>query len=310
MEIYLPIAGIPLPLLPLLGLGLSVGFLSGMFGVGGGFILTPIMIVMGVPPLVAVGTGACIVVASSVSGALGHWARGNVDVTMGSLLVSAGLIGSTVGSKLQVALKSLGQLEFFTTITYAVILTVIGSIMLVEGGWAWLRVMRIASSAGVTRKRRRRGINQRLPFRYRFRRSKMYISILPPILVGGFVGFLTAVMGAGGGFILVPLLVYVLGMNTRVAVGTSAFQVLFVAGYTTVLQSQVNNNVDLMLGIPLILGSVVAAQQGVRVGSQLKPEQLRVLLGILVLAVGMRMVVDVMSRPAELYSLSSDTLHR
>lgn len=309
MEIYLPIAGIPLPLLPLIGLGLSVGFLSGMFGVGGGFILTPIMIVMGVPPLVAVGTGACIVVASSVSGALAHWSRGNVDATMGSLLVVAGLVGSTVGSKLQLALKAMGQLEFFTTVTYAVILTAIGSIMLVEGGWAWLRVLRIATTVA-PKKRRSRGINQRLPFRYRFRRSKMYISILPPLLVGSFVGFLTAVMGAGGGFILIPLLVYVLGMNTRIAVGTSAFQVLFVAGYTTILQSQVNHNVDLMLGIPLILGSVVAAQQGVRVGSQLKPEQLRVLLGGLVLAVGIRMVVDVMTRPAELYSLASDTLHR
>ncbi|MBU2580674.1 MAG: sulfite exporter TauE/SafE family protein [Alphaproteobacteria bacterium] len=310
MQIYLPIAGMPLPLLPLLGLGLAVGFLSGMFGVGGGFILTPILMFMGVPPIVAVGTGAAIVIASSVSGAIAHWGRGNVDIGMGGILTAAGLVGSTLGSQLQAFLKQLGQLELFTSLTYAAILTVIGSIMVTEGFWAWHRLAHPAALPAGTLRKRARSFNQKLPLRMRFRRAKMYISVLPPLAVGGFVGFLTAIMGAGGGFILIPLLVYVLGVNTRVAVGTSSLQVLCVASFTTVIQSEFNQNVDLMLGFPLMVGSVIAAQLGVRFGGQLKPETLRILLGLLVLLVGLRMVSDLVMTPADLYSLSSERLHR
>lgn len=310
MHIYLPIAGMPLPLLPLLGLGLAVGFLSGMFGVGGGFILTPILMVMGVPPIVAVGTGAAIVVASSVSGAIGHWSRGNVDIRMGLVLTSAGLVGSTLGSQLQAFLKQLGQLELFTSLTYAAILTVIGSIMVAEGVWAWHRLGHPSLPLPGSVRKRSRSFNQKLPLRMRFRRAKMYISVLPPLAVGGFVGFLTAIMGAGGGFILIPLLVYVLGVNTRVAVGTSSLQVLFVAGFTTIIQSEFNQNVDLLLGFPLMVGSVLAAQMGVKFGGKLKPEHLRILLGALVLLVGVRMVVDLVVMPDDLYSLASQRLHR
>lgn len=309
MQIYLPIAGMPLPLVPLIGLGLSVGFLSGMFGVGGGFILTPILMLMGVPPVVAVGTGAAIVVASSVSGALAHWQRGNVDIAMGAMLVTAGLLGSTLGSQLQVYLQTLGQLDLFTSLTYAFILTVIGSVMVAEGVWAWRTASRPVVGTGPVR-RRSRGIVQKLPLRFRFRRAKMYISILPPMLVGAFVGFLTAIMGAGGGFILIPLLVYLIGLNTRIAVGTSSFQVLWVAGYTTVIQSEFNQNVDVMLGLPLMLGSVISAQLGVRFGSMIKPEHLRLLLGLLVLLVGVRMVYDLASTPGDVYSLAHERMHR
>lgn len=303
MDLYLPIAGMALPISLLLGLGLAVGFLSGMFGVGGGFILTPILIVLGVPPLVSVGTGASIVIASSVSGAVAHWARGNVDATLGTVLVLSGLVGSLAGSQLQILLKSFGQLELFTLLTYAFILTVIGTIMVVEGSFAWRRSAR-PYVAVVKQQRRRRGLNQRLPFRARFNRSKMFISVIPPLFIGSFVGFLTAVMGAGGGFILIPLLVYGLGLNTRIAVGTSAFQVLFVASFTTVIQATVNHNVDLMLGFPLMVGSVIAAQLGVRFGGNLKPEHLRILLGVLVLMVGVRMVVSLVIVPSDLYSLT------
>lgn len=309
MQIYLPIAGMALPIIPLLGLGLAVGFLSGMFGVGGGFILTPILMVMGVPPIVAVGTGAAIVIASSVSGAIAHWARGNVDVRMGLVLTGAGLAGSVLGSQLQSFLRQLGQLDLFTSLTYAAILTGIGSVMVLEGFWAWHRLVRPQPLIAGSVRRRSRGFNQKLPFRMRFNRAKMYISVLPPLAVGGFVGFLTAIMGAGGGFILIPLLVYVLGVNTRVAVGTSSLQVLCVASFTTVIQSQVNHNVDIVLGLPLMVGSVVAAQLGVQFGSKLKPEHLRILLGALVLLVGLRMVIDLVVTPSDLYSLSSFPLH-
>jgi uncharacterized protein len=309
LSLYLPIAGMPLPLLPLIGLGLSVGFLSGMFGVGGGFILTPVLIVMGAPPIVAVGTGAAIVIASSVSGALAHWQRGNVDLRLGTMLILAGLAGSLFGSQLQVYLRALGQLEFFTTISYALILTMIGGIMVTEGFWTWYRASRPSGSVGTAR-RRSRGLVQKLPLRYRFRRSKMYISVIPPLCIGALVGFLTAIMGAGGGFILIPLLVYVIGVNTRIAVGTSSFQVLSVASFTTIIQSEFNHNVDLLLGLPLMLGSVVSAQLGVRFGGMLKPEHLRLLLGLLVLLVGARMALDLVGTPADLYSLAGERLHR
>lgn len=307
MQLYLPIAGMTLNLLLLLGVGLSVGLLSGIFGVGGGFIMTPLLIMLGVPPLVAVGTGASQVVASSASGALAHWKRGNVDVQMGLVLMVSGLVGSTLGSNLQSYLRALGQLEVFTSITYAVVLTVIGLVMLVEGVIALRRAARPAVPTGG--RRRQRGWVQRLPLRYRFRRSKLYISVLPPIGIGFFVGLLTAIMGAGGGFVLIPLMIYVLGMATRTVLGTSAFQVIFVTAFTTVAQSLVNQNVDIVLGLPLMLGGVIGAQYGVRIGAGLKAEQLRVLLALLVLAVGARMVVDLATQPADLYSLQTPRTH-
>ncbi|MDX2289354.1 MAG: sulfite exporter TauE/SafE family protein [Hyphomicrobiaceae bacterium] len=309
MQLYLPIAGMTLDLWLLLGLGLSVGILSGIFGVGGGFILTPLLIVLGVPPLVAVGTGASIVVAASVSGALAQWQRGNVDVAMGLVLVASGIAGAGLGSQLQAWLKSLGQLELFTSITYAGILTAIGSVMLTEGLWAWRQAMYPAVAVGRQR-RPDRGMLQKLPLRMRFRRSKMYISVVPPVVIGMFVGLATAIMGAGGGFLLIPLLLYILKLNTRVALGTSAFQVMCVTAFTTVLQAHVNQNVDIMLGLPLMLGSVVGAQYGVRMGGALKPEQLRILLALLVLSVGTRMAYDLTAKPDELYNLQDATLHR
>lgn len=304
MDIYLPIAGMSLDVFVLLGLGLSVGILSGMFGVGGGFILTPLLIILGIPPLVAVGTGASQVVATAVSGALAHYRRGNVDFAMGFILLLGGLVGTSLGVQLQRILKSMGQLDLFTSLTYAAVLTVIGSLMLMEGIAALRTSAKDAAHSVSRRAKRRRGWVEMLPLKRRFPRSKIYVSILLPTLIGVFVGILSALMGAGGGFILIPLMIFILGMPTRVVLGTSSFQVIFVTAFTTVLQSMVNNNVDIVLGLPLMIGGVVGAQYGVKVGEHLRAEQLRILLAILVLAVGFRMMFDLVVHPAETYSLS------
>ena len=299
----------PLDLIVLIGLGLSVGVLSGMFGVGGGFILTPLLIILGIPPLVAVGTGASQVVATAVSGAIAHYRRGNVDFALGLILLGGGLAGTTLGVQLQRILKSLGQLDLFTSLTYAVVLTVIGSLMLMEGIAALRRSSNTTAISLPKRTRRRRGWVEMLPFKRRFPRSKIYISVLLPALIGMFSGILSAIMGAGGGFILIPLMIFILGMPTRVVLGTSSFQVIFVTAFTTVVQSVFNNNVDIVLGLPLMIGGVIGAQFGVRIGEQLRAEQLRVLLALLVLAVGFRMVIDLILTPADLYSLSMLTEH-
>jgi uncharacterized membrane protein YfcA len=304
MNIYLPIAGIPLDVSILLGLGLSVGILSGMFGVGGGFILTPLLIILGVPPLVAVGTGASQVVATAVSGAIAHWQRGNVDLQMGLALLAGGLGGTSLGVQLQRYLKSIGQLDLFTSLTYAAVLTVVGTVMLMEGIAALRKASLDVSASASKRPERRRGWVQMLPFKRRFHRSKIYVSVLLPIGIGFFVGILTAIMGAGGGFILIPLMIFALGMPTRVVLGTSSFQVIFVTAFTTVIQSVVNNNVDLVLGFPLMLGGVIGAQFGVRIGERLRAEQLRVLLALLVLGVGFRMLIDLVIQPRERFTLS------
>ncbi|MGE0699029.1 MAG: sulfite exporter TauE/SafE family protein [Hyphomicrobiaceae bacterium] len=304
MNLYLPIAEIALPLPLLLGLGIAVGVLSGMFGIGGGFITTPMLIFLGVPPAVAVGTGTSQVVASSVSGALGHWGRGNVDVKMGLYLIVGGLFGATTGIWLQQLLKAAGQLDFFTTMTYVIMLGTVGGLMLIEATRAMLK-----SSAGQPQGSARRAGQhswvQRLPLKTRFHVSKLYISALPPLGIGAFVGWLTAIMGVGGGFLLVPALIYLIRMPTRMALGTSAFQIIFVAAYATVLQATENYAIDAALALPLIVGGVIGAHLGVMVAGRLNPEQLRALLGVLVLAVAIRMAGGLVLHPNHLYSLDT-----
>jgi uncharacterized membrane protein YfcA len=301
MPIYLPIAEISVDLPVLIGMGLSVGLLSGLFGVGGGFIMTPLLIFLGIPPGVAVATGASQLVAASVSGVRAHWSRGTVDLKMGLFLIAGGLFGATTGVSIQGLLQAAGQLELFVSLTYVVMLGVIGTMMLIEG----LRSLRSAKIPG--RASARRGGQHswilRLPFKQRFRSSKIYISIIPPCAIGALAGWLTAIMGIGGGFLLVPALIYLLNLPTRIALGTSAIQILFVAAFTTVLQAVQNDTVDLMLGLPLMAGGVIGAQIGVRLSQRLAAEQLRVLLAILVLAVAVRMTVDLALPPADLYSL-------
>lgn len=302
MPLYLPIAGLSLDLLLLLGMGLSIGVLSGLFGIGGGFILTPMLIFLGVPPSVAVGTGAAQVVASSISGAISHWQRRNVDVKMGAVLIAGGILGSVLGIRLQQILKALGQLDFFIAATYVVMLGVVGSLMLIESTSA----LRSAKSGALPSKRRdeHHSFLQRLPLKLRFRASKLYVSAVPPFVIGAFVGLLTAIMGIGGGFLLIPALIYMVRLPTRLAMGTSAFQIIFITAITTMMQAAQNQTVDVMLAAPLILGGVIGAQFGVQLGNRLKAEQLRLGLALLVLAVAGRMAVDLVTPPSDPFNLT------
>ncbi len=302
MQIYLPVAELSLNILLLLGIGLAIGFLSGMFGIGGGFIMTPLLIFLGVPAGVAVGTGASQVVASSVSSAVGHWRRNNIDVQMAGLLILGGIVGAIFGVQLLAILKAYGQLEFFVSLMYVVLLGVVGGLMLIES------VRTLRAKGAVSSSRRKGGQHtwlEGLPLKQRFRASKIYISAIPPVAIGTFVGLLTAVMGVGGGFLMVPAMIYLLRMPTKLVIGTSTLQILFVTAFTTVLQATQNHSVDLMLSVPLIAGGVVGAQLGVGYGERLKAEQLRALLALLVLAVAVRMALGLTIRPSDLFVIEA-----
>jgi uncharacterized membrane protein YfcA len=301
MQIYLPIAEMSINVVLLLGLGGAVGFLSGMFGVGGGFLMTPLLIFIGVPPAIAVGTEANQVLAASVSGALAHWRRGNVDIVMGLVVLCGGFIGSTLGVSLFTMLRKLGHIDLVISLSYVTFLGIVGAIMVTESAQAW---MRSRSSTPTRRRLHRHTWMHGLPFKLRFRRSKLYISALLPFSVGIFVGVLSAIMGVGGGFVMVPAMIYLLGMPTSVVVGTSLFQIIFVTANVTFLQSVNNQTVDVVLALLLVIGSVIGAQIGTRVGARLKGEQLRGLLGLLVLAVCLRVAWDLVVSPEDLYSLA------
>jgi uncharacterized membrane protein YfcA len=301
MQIYLPIAEMSLNVVMLISIGLAIGFLSGMFGIGGGFIMTPFLIFIGVPPGVAVGTGASQVVASSVSGAVSHWQRGNVDVHMGLLLVSGGFFGALGGVKVLAILKAYGQLDLFISLTYVILLGVVGSLMLFESVGA-LRATPAKPGVSIRRGGQHTWI-EGLPLKQRFRRSRIYVSAIPFVLVGAFVGWLTAIMGVGGGFLLVPAMIYLLRIPTRIVIGTSTFQILCITALTTVLQSVQNHSVDVLLSVPLIAGGVIGAQLGVGFGERMKAEQLRALLALLVLLVAVRMAYELVIPPSFPYSL-------
>ncbi|MHA1108051.1 MAG: sulfite exporter TauE/SafE family protein [Alphaproteobacteria bacterium] len=301
MQIYLPIAELSMNAMLLLGLGGGVGFLSGMFGVGGGFLMTPLLIFIGVPPAVAVATEANQVVAASVSGALAHWRRGNVDVKMGVVLLTGGLIGSSFGVWLFTFLRGLGHIDLVISLSYVTFLGIIGTLMVVESARAWAR-RHGGGSAG--RKLHRHTWMHGLPFKMRFRRSKLYISALLPLAVGVFVGILSAIMGVGGGFVMVPAMIYLLGMPTAVVVGTSLFQIIFVTANVTFLQSVTNQTVDIVLALLLLIGGVIGAQLGTIFGARLRAEYLRGLLGLMVLAVCLRVAYDLAVTPDDLFTLA------
>jgi uncharacterized membrane protein YfcA len=306
MQIYLPIAEMSLDALLLLGLGGAVGFLSGMFGVGGGFLMTPLLIFIGVPPAVAVGTEANQVVAASVSGALAHWRRGNVDFRMGAVLLVGGFIGSTLGVWLFTLLREIGQVDFVIAVCYVVFLGIVGALMVVESVRAWFRSR---NPLAPKRKLHYHTWMHGLPFKMRFRRSKLYISALLPLGVGIFVGILAALMGVGGGFVMVPAMIYLLGMPTAVVVGTSLFQIVFVTANVTFLQAVNNQTVDIVLALLLVVGSVVGAQIGARMGSKLRGEEVRIALGLIVLAVCVRVAWTLFAHPEDLYSLGTTGRH-
>ncbi|MGF1658866.1 MAG: sulfite exporter TauE/SafE family protein [Rubrimonas sp.] len=300
MQIYLPIAEMSVNALLLLGIGGSVGVLSGMFGVGGGFLTTPLLIFIGVPPAVAVATGANQLVASSVSGAMAHWRRRTLDLRMGLVLTAGGVLGVALGVEIFSAVRARGQIELLVALCYVVFLGVVGGLMLVEG----LSALRRARTGAARKPRRGHGWAQGLPLKMRFRESKLYISAIPPFAIGAAVGLLSAVMGVGGGFIMVPAMIYLLGMPTSVVIGTSLFQITFVTGVATVLHAVENRTVDMVLAVLLLVGGVVGAQLGARMGAKLRGEQLRILLALLVLAVCLKIALDLVLEPSELYSLA------
>lgn len=310
MNIYLPIAEISVNMFLLLGMGGAVGFLSGMFGVGGGFLMTPLLIFIGVPSTVAVATEANQIVASSVSGVIAHTRRKNVDFKMGLMLLIGGVIGSTSGVWLFSALKALGQIDLVIKLSYVVFLSIIGGLMFWESARAILRKRSGKIGAGKLHKRRdHSGWQHKLPFKMRFRRSKLYISALLPIGVGVVVGILAAIMGVGGGFIMVPAMIYLLGMPTSVVVGTSLFQIIFVTANVTILQAATNQTVDFVLALLLLIGGVIGAQFGARVGMKMQGEHLRILLALMVLGVCVKLGIDLMLTPDDLFSLGTGGGH-
>jgi uncharacterized membrane protein YfcA len=284
MQFYLPIAGISVNAFVLLGLGGIVGFLSGMFGVGGGFLITPLLILIGVPSGVAVATGA---------------KRRAVDMPMGAVLTGGGLIGSTFGGWVFNVMSKLGQIDLFVQLSYVIFLGLVGGLMLIES----LRALRRSDKAKVRRAHVHSWVH-RMPFKMKFRTSGLYISVIPPLIVGAMVGFLSAIMGVGGGFVMVPAMIYLLGMPTKVVVGTSLLQITFVTAYTTLVHAVEHHTVDMMLALLLILGGVVGAQVGAKVGVRLKAEQLRILLSLMVLLVAGKIAFDLLATPTELFSVA------
>jgi uncharacterized protein len=305
MEVYLPVAELSVNWAMILGMGAAVGFLSGMFGVGGGFLMTPLLVFYGIPPGIAVATQASHITASSLSGALAQWRRQGVDAKMGVTLLSGGLGGSAVGVYVFRVLQRLGQIELVVTASYVVLLGSIGGLMLNESIRA-IRKARTGGSPAPTKIGLHSWIHG-LPFKIRFRRSKLYISVIPPVILGFLVGILTAIMGVGGGFIMVPAMIYLLRMPTNVVIGTSQFQILFVTAATTILHATSDQTVDIVLAFLLVIGGVVGVQLGVRVGSQMRGEQLRALLAVLVVGVALRLLFGLVTTPGDIYSIVAGT---
>ncbi|HEX2380808.1 MAG TPA: sulfite exporter TauE/SafE family protein [Methyloceanibacter sp.] len=302
LQVYLPIAEMSVNLLVMLGLGAAVGFLSGMFGVGGGFLLTPFLIFSGISAPIAVATGANQIVATSVSGALAQWRRNNIDFRMGSVLIAGGVVGAFIGVLLLKVLREAGQAGLIISLTYVALLGTIGTLMLAES----IRAIR-RTRAGRLSSGRRPGQHNwvhGLPLKMRFPRSRLYISAIPPLVIGWVVGLLTAFLGVGGGFIMVPAMIYLLRMPTNIVIGTSTFQIIFVTAVVTILHASFNNSLDVLLALMLAAGGVMGGQFGVRAGQKLRGEQLRALLALLVLGVAVRLFLDLVLKPEDLYTIT------
>ena len=301
MDVYLPIANLSVNGLVIVALGALTGILSGMFGVGGGFLTTPLMIFYGIPPTVAAASAASQVTGASVSGVFAHSRRGGVDYQMGAVLVAGGLIGTGLGAVLFSLLQALGQIDVVINILYVLLLGSIGTLMARES-WQALK----AQKAGIplpARKRRHHPMVANLPLRWRFYRSGLYISPLAPLLLGVLTGTLTMLMGIGGGFVLVPAMLYILGMSANVVVGTSLFQILFVTMASTMMHSLTTKAVDIVLAVLLLIGSVSGAQIGAQLAQKLPAERLRLVLAAIVLVVALRMALGLGWRPDEIYSV-------
>lgn len=305
MHVYLPIAEVSVNALLLVTLGGLVGFISGLFGIGGGFLMTPVLVFMGIPPVVAVASEANHVAASSVSSVIAYSKKRVVDFRMGGVLATGGAIGSFLGVEVFRWLRLIGQADMAVSVSYLLFLGVIGGLMLMESVGAILRRKR--GQPPKPRRDRRPLLLYALPFKVRFPRSRLYISVIPPVLLGVFVGILSAVMGVGGGFILVPAMIYLLRMPAPVVVGTSLFQIVITTSLTSVLQAGRNQTVDIVLATLLLIGGVIGAQLGARASGRFRAEELRALLALLVLAVGLRMGADLFIHPDEAFVLMTGT---
>lgn len=301
MQIYLPIAETSVNIFSMFGMGTAVGFLSGMFGIGGGFLITPLLMLMGIPAAVAVATGANQVVASSVSGTMSQWRRGNVDFKMGTVLLGGGVIGAFIGVQIVRLLRETGYIDLTIALLYSIFLSSIGIIMLTES-LAAMHKARGGKPVSVRRTGQHSWVHG-LPLKLRFKRSKLYISAIPPFVIGLLVGLLSGMLGMGGGFIMVPAMIYILRMPTKVVIGTSLFQVIFVAGLTTIFHAAANQAVDLLLALVLMVGGVIGAQFGASAGQKLRGEHLRALLALLVLGVCVRLMVDLFAPPLHRFSI-------
>lgn len=308
MQIYLPIAELPVSIFLVLGLGAAVGFISGMFGVGGGFLMTPLLIFIGIPAAVAVATESAQIAASSMTGALAYWRRRALDFKLGAVLLVGGIIGTILGVWFFNAMRRIGQLELVIVLSYVTLLGSVGTLMLVESlGTLW--------SARRGRQPRLRHAGGHpwytgLPLRMRFHRSRLYVSVIPLLVLAMAIGFAGAVLGIGGGFLMVPALIYLFRVPTAVVVGTSLFQILFTMVAATVLHAGTNQAVDLILALLLVVGGVFGAQFGARAGQNIKGEHFRLLLALIVLAVGVRFAAELTLRPEEPFSLGATETRR
>jgi uncharacterized membrane protein YfcA len=301
VQIYLPIAELPVNVLLILFMGLAVGFISGMFGIGGGFLMTPLLIFVGITPAVAVASVASHVAASSFSGAISYWRRRALDPALALVLLTGGLTGTTAGVWLFTLLRAIGQLDLTIAMSYLILLGAVGTMMIVESVSAILR-----ARGGRPAEIRRPGSHlwiHGLPLKLRFKTSKIYVSVIPIITIGFLIGFIGAVMGIGGGFLLVPALIYLIRVPTGVVIGTSMVLTLVTMAYATIIHAATNHLVDALLALILMIGGVIGAQFGARTGQKFSGEQLRLLLGILVLMVGLRFAYDLVVQPADLYTI-------
>lgn len=304
MDVYLPIANLAVNGLVIILLGAGTGVLSGVFGVGGGFLTTPLLIFYGIPPTVAAASAATQVTGASISGVLAHQRRGGVDYQMGAVTVAGGILGAIIGAFLFELLESWGQIDTVINILYVLLLGTIGALMGREGLQGVLHSRKPSGGARPrAAKRRHHPLVASLPLRWRFYRSGLYISPLAPLILGMLVGILTMLMGVGGGFILVPAMLYILGMSANVVVGTSLFNILFVTMATTMVHATTTKAVDIVLAGLLLLGSVVGAQIGARLAAMAKPEMLRLLLAVIVLGIALRMAFGLGVQPSEIYTV-------
>lgn len=303
MQIYLPIANMSVNILTMILLGGTVGLLSGMFGVGGGFLTTPLLIFFGIPPTVAAASAATQVTGASVSGVLAHWERGGVDVPMGLLLALGGVVGAIVGAWLFNVLSGVGQIDTAINILYVAMLGSIGWLM-ARDAWRDIRADRSGEPVQI-RKAHHHPLVASLPFRWRFYKSGIYVSPLAPLALGVFTGVLTVLLGVGGGFIVVPAMIYMLGVSARVVVGTSLLQIILVTAFTTMVHALTTHAVDIVLAALLLVGGTFGAQVGARLAVRLPPQKLRLVLAAIVLLVALRMFLGLTYRPPELFTIEA-----